>query len=211
MAMAIRPRAVLAAVAALSLFAPLACRSRIDVAAVRAALAADSRETFDLVVALQGLNRDGQADWNSADALCRGWLKWPRCDRPALEQMRRRSRLAGDVRKDPVSAAALAVANVTWAFGSQDAARKMFRAELDRIPDSDGPGRARVFLRFAIIDTNFDGQAALFVQACAADGRICDRERMKEATQREVEARLVAPGNVMPLYFVGHPRLAGPQ
>jgi len=87
----------------------------------------------------------------------------------------------------------------------------MFRAELDRIPEADGRARGRVFLRFAIIDTNFDGQAALFAQACAADGRICDRERMKEATQREVEARLVAPGNVMPLYFVGHPRLAGPQ
>jgi len=92
-----------------------------------------------------------------------------------------------------------------------DAARKMFRAELDRIPDADGPGRARVFLRFATIDTNFDGQAALFAQACAADARICDRDKMQEATEREVKARFVAPGNVMPLYFVGHPRLAGPQ
>src|SRR4029078_4910087 len=118
MAMAIRPRAVLAAVAALSLFAPLACRSRIDVAAVRAALAADSRETFDLVVALQGLTRDGQADWNSADALCRGWLKWPRCDRPALEQMRRRSRLAGDRSKDPVSRAAVGGARGDAVCGS---------------------------------------------------------------------------------------------
>src|SRR5262245_66479838 len=130
MGMAIRPRAVLAAAAALLLIAPIACRSRVDVAAVRGALAADSREAFDLVVALRGLGRDGHADWKIAEALCRGWLRWPRCDRPALEQMRSRSRLHGDVRKDPVSASALAVANLTWAFGSEEAARKMFRAEL---------------------------------------------------------------------------------
>jgi hypothetical protein len=177
---------------------------------VRGALAADSRDAFDLVVALQGLD-GGDADWSKAEQICRA-LRWPRCDRPALEEMQRRSRLSGhvSVRKDPVSAAALAVADATWAFGSEEAARKMFRAELDRIPDSDGPRRARVFLRFAIIDTNFDGQAALFAQACAADASICDRERMKEATDREVKARLVPPGNVMPLYFVGHPRLSGP-
>jgi len=210
MGMAIRSRALVAGFAVAVLFAPVACRSRIDVGAVRTALAADSRDAFDLVVSLQGLDNDGRADWARAEATCRG-LKWPRCDRPALEEMQRRSRLAGDARKDPVSAAALAVANATWAFGSEDAARKMFRAELDRIPDADGPGRARVFLRFAAIDTNFDGQAALFAQACAADARICDRDKMKEATEREVKARFVAPGNVMPLYFVGHPRLAGPQ
>jgi hypothetical protein len=35
---------------------------------------------------------------------------------------------------------------------------------------------------------------------------------MKEAAEREVKARFVAPGNVLPLYFTGgHPRLAGPQ
>src|SRR6185503_40523 len=185
MGMAIRSRARVVAFAAAVLLAPVACRSRIDVGAVRTALAADSRDAFDLVVSLQGLDNDGRADWARAEATCRG-LKWPRCDRPALEEMQRRSRLAG-------------------------AARKMFRAELDRIPDADGPGRARVFLRFAAIDTNFDGQAALFAQACAADARICDRDKMKEATEREVKARFVAPGNVMPLYFVGHPRLAGPQ
>ena len=209
MGMATRSRALVAAVLA-AVVAPGACRSRIDVAAVRGALAQDSRDAFDLVVALQGLDGSDRADWGRAEASCRG-LKWPRCDRPALEEMQRQSRLPGSARKDPVGAAAPAVANATWAFGSEDAARKMFRAELDRIPEADGPGRARVFLRFAIIDTNFDGQAALFAQACTADARLCDRERMKEATQREVEARRVAPGNAMPLYFVGHPRLAGPK
>jgi len=193
-------------------FAPGACRSRghVDVGGVRGALAADSQSAFDLIVALQGLDAGGRPDWAKGEAICRG-LKWPRCDRPALEEMQRRSRLsAADVRKDPASASALAIANATWAFGGEDAARKMFRTELDRIPDTDGPGRARVFLRFAIIDTNFDGQAALFAQACVADATLCDREKMKEATQREVRARFVSPGNVMPVYFAGHPKLSGP-
>jgi len=182
----------------------------VDVGAVRGGLAADSRGAFDLLVALQSLDGDGAPDWGRAESICRG-LKWPRCDRPALEEMQRRGRLAGGtLRKDPVTASALAIANVTWAFGGEDAARKMFRTELDRIPETDGPGRARVFLRFAIIDTNFDGQAALFAQACAADATICDREKMKDATQREVQARFVPPGNVMPVYFAGHPKLSGP-
>jgi hypothetical protein len=32
---------------------------------------------------------------------------------------------------------------------------------------------------------------------------------MKQATEREVQARFVPPGNVMPVFFVGHPKLAG--
>jgi hypothetical protein len=125
--------------------------------------------------------------------------------------MQRRGRLSGAaLRKDPMTASALAIADITWAFGGEDAARKMFRTELDRIPDTDGPGRARVFLRFAIVDTNLDGQAALFAQACAADATLCDRDKMKAATQREVAGRAVAPGNVMPVYFAGHPKLSGP-
>jgi hypothetical protein len=191
-------------------FAPAGCRSRVDVGAVRGALAADSRAAFDLLVALQGLDEGGAADWSRSESICRV-LKWARCDRQALEEMQRRSKLSGGAaRKDPVSASALAVADMTWAFGSEDGARKMFRTELDRIPDADGAGRARVFLRFGIIDTNFDGQAALFAQACAADATLCDREKMKEATRREVQARFVAPGNVMPVYFAGHPKLSGP-
>ena len=34
---------------------------------------------------------------------------------------------------------------------------------------------------------------------------ICDRERLKQAAEREVQARFVPPGNVVPLYFGGHP------
>jgi hypothetical protein len=191
-------------------FAPGACRSRVDVGGIRGALPADSRGAFDLIVALQGLGGDGVPDWGRAESICRA-LKWPRCDRAALEEMQRRGRLSGAaLRKDPMTASALAIADITWAFGGEDAARKMFRTELDRIPDTDGPGRARVFLRFAIVDTNLDGQAALFAQACAADATLCDRDKMKAATQREVAGRAVAPGNVMPVYFAGHPKLSGP-
>ena len=101
------------------------------------------------------------------------------------------------------------MANVTWAFGSEEAARKMFRSELDRIPEAQGPRRARVFLRFGIIEINPDGQAALFAQACAADARLSDH--LKEAAQEEVRARFVPPGNVLPLYFGsgGHPPISG--
>jgi hypothetical protein len=211
MALRLRQRAVIWTFGTLIVaVAGPSCGRRINAGAVRSALAADSRAPFDLVVALQQLDGGKETDWARAEQLCHG-MRWPRCERQALEEMQRRSRLPDDARKDPVKAAAVAIADMTWAYGSEDAARKMFRAELDRIPDANGPGRALVFLRFAIIDTNFDGQAALFAQACAADASLCDRERMKVATEREVKARFVAPGNVMPLYFVGHPRLAGPQ
>lgn len=108
------------------------------------------------------------------------------------------------------SAPALAVANATWAFGSVEAVRKMARFELERLPESEGPSRGRVFVRFGIIDTNPDGQAALFSQACVADSNDC--EHLKEAAQRETQARFVAPGNHLPLFFIGgHPHLAGPR
>jgi hypothetical protein len=108
------------------------------------------------------------------------------------------------------SAPALAVANATWAFGSVEAVRKMARFELDRIAETEGPTRARVFVRFGIIDTNPDGQAALFAQACVFEPNDCDH--LKEAAQRETGARFVAPGNHLPLYFLGgHPHIAGAQ
>ena len=108
------------------------------------------------------------------------------------------------------SAPALAVANATWAFGSVDAVKKMARIELDRLPESEGPRRARVYLRFGIVDTNPDGQAALFGQAWAADPKM-GNQGLKDAAVREVHARFVAPGNVLPLFFLGgHPPISGP-
>jgi hypothetical protein len=50
-----------------------------------------ARDVFDLVVAVGGLKSAGNSDWNQAERLCRA-LKWPRCDRPALEELKARSR-----------------------------------------------------------------------------------------------------------------------
>jgi hypothetical protein len=108
------------------------------------------------------------------------------------------------------SAPWLAVANATWALGSVDAVRKMARTEIDRLPETEGVRRSRVFLRFGIIDTNPDGQAALFAQACAQDAAICDQPKFKEAAARETKARFVAPGNMLPLSLMGgHPPING--
>jgi len=106
------------------------------------------------------------------------------------------------------SVPALAVANATWAFGTADSVRKMLRFELDRQPTSVGPLRARTLVRFGILDRNPEGQAAVFAQACAADQSLCDHE--KEAALREIQARYVAPGNRLPLFFVpNHPPILG--
>jgi hypothetical protein len=208
-----RRNVVIGAVLALVALAVVVARwaaTRVDVAAVRAALPPSSRGTFDLLLVLRP-PRGGDPDWGRAEQICRD-LVWPRCDRPALELLRKRTASVFGADRDPRSAAALAVADAIWAFGSENAARKMFRTELDRLPESDGPRRARVFLRFGIIDTNPDGQAALFNQVCTADEHMCDRDHMKEAALREVRTRFVPPGNVLPLFFSngrGHPPITG--
>ena len=180
---------------------------RDDVRAVGAAWNAQERGVFDLVVALRGLDSGGDSDWGRAEVLCRA-LRWPRCDRAALDQMKDSSRPSAAEATSLESVPAFAVANVIWAFGSEDAVRTMAGSELDRLPESDKLHRARVFVRFGIIDTNPDGQAALFAQACVADANLCD-DRLKEAARREVQARFVPPGNVLPLYFGGHPPIPG--
>jgi hypothetical protein len=93
-------------------------------------------------------------------------------------------------------------------LGSEDAVKKMLRAELDRLPEAEGKARARVLVRFGIIDSNPDGQAAVFFQACVADPSLCDRARLIAAAERETHARLVEPGQHLPLYLMsGHPRV----
>jgi hypothetical protein len=180
---------------------------RADVETVRAAWRGQERNVFDLVVALRGLGSGGGSDWGKAEVLCRA-LEWPRCDRAALEEMKKSSRPSETEAKHLESVPAFAVANATWAFGSEAAVRTMAGNELARLPESDNLSRARVFVRFGIIDTNPDGQAALFAQACVANANLCDH--LKEAAQREVQARFVAPGNVLPLYFGGHPPIPRP-
>jgi len=102
----------------------------------------------------------------------------------------------------------LAVANAAWRLGSGASARRAVKAALDQLPDS-GPARARTLLRFAAVDQNPEGQAAVIGQACAADASICDH--LKETMESEVATRLVSPGNRLPLYFLtGHPHGAGP-
>lgn len=113
-------------------------------------------------------------------------------------------------RKALAAAPALAVANATWALGDVDAIKTMARFEMDRIGDSNGSQLARVLLRFGLVDTNPDGQAAVFNQACVADASYC--AHLKEAAERETKARLVSPGDRLPLYFLtGHPHEASPQ
>ena len=100
------------------------------------------------------------------------------------------------------------VSNAAWRLGLWSSAKKAVKAELDHLPADDGPARARALLRFAALDDNPEGQAAVAAQACGADPSICDH--MKEAVERETSLRLVAPGNHVPLYFLGgHPHIPG--
>jgi hypothetical protein len=77
--------------------APLSLRGeewqelRADVEAVRAAWDPENRAVFDLVVAVRGLTSAGNPVWTEAEERCKA-LRWPRCDRPALDALRRRSR-----------------------------------------------------------------------------------------------------------------------
>jgi hypothetical protein len=76
---------------------------RVDVDAVRSGFAGPARDpervqareqargVFDLVVAVRGLKSGGNSEWGQAEQLCRA-LKWPRCDRPALDELKARSR-----------------------------------------------------------------------------------------------------------------------
>lgn len=61
-----------------------------DLDAVRATWSGENA-AFELVVALRGLATRGDPDWTRAAELCHT-LRWPRCDRPALEAIRKRSR-----------------------------------------------------------------------------------------------------------------------
>jgi hypothetical protein len=63
---------------------------RADVEAVRAAWDPERRAVLDLVVAVRGLTSGGNPAWGAAEERCKA-LRWARCDRPALEALRKRS------------------------------------------------------------------------------------------------------------------------
>lgn len=62
-----------------------------DVTQIRSTLSADRLNTFDLLVAVRGLESSGASDWERAARACTA-LGWSRCDREALEALRERSR-----------------------------------------------------------------------------------------------------------------------
>jgi hypothetical protein len=104
---------------------------------------------------------------------------------------------------------ALTVANAAWTLGSADSAKKALKVVLDTLPEAEAPVRARTLLRFAAVDQNPEGQAAIISQACATDPSICDR--LKATMQEETEQRFASPGNRLPLFFLGgHPPIPGP-
>jgi len=99
-----------------------------------------------------------------------------------------------------------AAANAAWALGSPDAVKETSKWELDQLPSTEVGRRVQLLLRFGIVDTNPDGQAAIFGQVCAAAPTVC--EHLKDAAERETRTRLVAPGNHLPLFFIaGHPHV----
>jgi hypothetical protein len=89
---------------------------------------------------------------------------------------------------------AAALANAAWTLGDTESVRVTTQAALDVLPD--GPARARLFLRLALVDDTADGLAALFARACAADSRTCGRP--SEMAAFEASRRLVASGNRLP-------------
>jgi hypothetical protein len=104
---------------------------------------------------------------------------------------------------------ALTVANAAWLLGSADSTKKALKVVLDLLPEAEAPRRARTLLRFAAVDQNPEGQAAVISQACATDASICDH--LKEVMQEETEQRFASPGNRLPLFFQGgHPPIPRP-
>lgn len=106
---------------------------------------------------------------------------------------------------------ARAMDNAVWPLSGAGVAQKLVKFELDQVDESDGPRRARLLIRFGLVDRNFDGQAAVFAAACTLDASLCDQVRLREAAEHEAGLRFVAPGNHLPLALLGgHPPIGGP-
>jgi hypothetical protein len=64
---------------------------RADLEVIRATEPPERRAVLDLVVAVRGLASAGVPAWSEAEERCRA-LRWPRCDRHALQALAKRSR-----------------------------------------------------------------------------------------------------------------------
>jgi hypothetical protein len=121
------------------------------------------------------------------------------------------SALAPQESKHVEAMVARAMDNAVWTLSGADVAQKLVKFELDHGDDRDGARRARLLIRFGLIDRNFDGQAAVFAAACTTDASLCDQVHLRDAAEREAGLRFVSPGNHLPLSLIGgHPPLGAP-
>jgi len=121
------------------------------------------------------------------------------------------SSLSVDAQKLLEAVPARAMDNAVWTLASGELALKLVKFELDELGDADAPRHARLLLRFGLVDQNFDGQAAVFAAACAADASLCDQARLRDAAEHEAQLRFVPPGNHLPLALIGgHPPIGAP-
>lgn len=106
---------------------------------------------------------------------------------------------------------ARAMNNAVWTLSSAEVAQKLVKFELDKLDDADGVRRARLLIRFGLVDRNFDGQAAVFAAACTSDASLCEGLRLRDAAEHEAGLRFVSPGNHLPLALLGgHPPVGAP-
>jgi hypothetical protein len=106
---------------------------------------------------------------------------------------------------------ARAMDNAVWPLSGAEVAQKLVKFELDQTDERDGARRARLLIRFGLIDRNFDGQAAVFAAACTADASLCEPIPLRDAAEHEAGLRFVAPGNHLPLALIGgHPPIGAP-
>jgi hypothetical protein len=121
------------------------------------------------------------------------------------------STLPAEQLKDLEAVPARAMDNAVWTLSGAEVAQKLVKFELDQLDDRDGARRARLLIRFGLIDRNFDGQAAVFAAACTADASLCNPIPLRDAAEHEAGLRFVSPGNHLPLALIGgHPPIGGP-
>lgn len=97
----------------------------------------------------------------------------------------------------------LAIADAAWQLADIKTTQAITRAELDRLAP-EGYERARALVRFALLDSNPDGQAAALSQACIAHAPTC--EQLADSARQQAATRWVGAPPALPLSLVGgHP------